>query len=180
MRRPECGHTFSHACTALPCRASSSGSPSGSGGSTPSTPPSGMSARRHKYGSGTALSITAPGTCIRDRVAAWLEYCRRKSAVLHLADTPDQAFECLIRDGPSLARPDRAFFQHPIRFILPRRFAMRVRFIRPSLPRQPLLRLLVVAGMAIVVAALLATGLVLGVIALATAALVLAVRRWLS
>ena len=57
---------------------------------------------------------------------------------------------------------------------------MRVRFIRPSLPRQPLLRLLVVAGMAIVVAALLATGLVLGVIALATAALVLAVRRWLS
>ena len=57
---------------------------------------------------------------------------------------------------------------------------MRVRFIRPNLPRQPLLRFLVVAGMAIVVAALLATGLVLGVIALATAALVLAARRWLA
>ena len=57
---------------------------------------------------------------------------------------------------------------------------MRMRFIRPALPRHPLLRMLALAGMAIVLVALLATGLVLGAFALAAAALVLAVRQWLS
>ncbi|WIG56332.1 MAG: hypothetical protein OJF61_002120 [Rhodanobacteraceae bacterium] len=57
---------------------------------------------------------------------------------------------------------------------------MRARFIHLTLPRHPLLRMLALAGMAIVLVALLATGLVLGAFALAAAALVLAVRQWLS
>ncbi len=57
---------------------------------------------------------------------------------------------------------------------------MRARFIHLTLPRRPLLRMLALAGMAIVLVALLATGLVLGAFALAAAALVLAVRKWLS
>ena len=57
---------------------------------------------------------------------------------------------------------------------------MRARFIHPTLPRHPLLRMLVVAGLAILLAALLATGLVLGALTLAAAALALAMRRWLS
>jgi hypothetical protein len=57
---------------------------------------------------------------------------------------------------------------------------MRARFVYPRLPRHPLLRALAVVGAAIVLAALVATGLVIGAFVLATAALVLAVRRWLS
>jgi hypothetical protein len=57
---------------------------------------------------------------------------------------------------------------------------MRARFVHLPLPRHPLLRVLVIAGTAIVLAALLATGLLLGVLVLAAAALALTVRRWLA
>lgn len=57
---------------------------------------------------------------------------------------------------------------------------MRARFVHPPLPHHPLARVLVVVGAAIVLTALVATGLVIGAFALATAALVLAVRRWFS
>lgn len=57
---------------------------------------------------------------------------------------------------------------------------MRARFIHLTLPRHPLLRMLTIAGLAIVLAALLATGLVLGALMLVAATLALAVRRWLS
>jgi membrane protein implicated in regulation of membrane protease activity len=57
---------------------------------------------------------------------------------------------------------------------------MRAHFVFPPLPRHPFLRALTIAGAAVVLAALVATGLVIGAFALATAALVLAVRRWLS
>jgi membrane protein implicated in regulation of membrane protease activity len=57
---------------------------------------------------------------------------------------------------------------------------MRAQFIFPPLPRHPFLRVLAVVGAAIVLSVLVATGLVLGAFALAAAALVLAVRRWLS
>jgi len=57
---------------------------------------------------------------------------------------------------------------------------MRARFIHTPLPRHPLLRALAIVGAAVVLAALVATGLVLGAFALATAALVLVVRRWFS
>lgn len=57
---------------------------------------------------------------------------------------------------------------------------MRVRFISPSLPRNPLLRLLALAALAVVAVGLLATGLLVGGIVLASAAIVLAVRRWLT
>ena len=56
---------------------------------------------------------------------------------------------------------------------------MRARFIHLSLPRHPLLRALAIVSAAIVLTALVATGLVLGAFALATAALVLTMRRWL-
>lgn len=57
---------------------------------------------------------------------------------------------------------------------------MRVRFISPSLPRNPLLRLLTLAALAVVAIGLIATGLLVGGIVLASAAIMLAVRRWLS
>lgn len=57
---------------------------------------------------------------------------------------------------------------------------MRAHFIYPPLPRHPFLRVLAVVGAAIMLTALVATGLVLGAFALAVAALVLIVRRWLS
>lgn len=57
---------------------------------------------------------------------------------------------------------------------------MRARFVHPTLPRHPLLRTLALACMAIVSVALVATGLVLGAFVLAAAAVVLAVRLWLS
>jgi membrane protein implicated in regulation of membrane protease activity len=57
---------------------------------------------------------------------------------------------------------------------------MRARFVHLSLPRHPLLRALAVVGAALLLAALVATGLVIGAFGLAAAALVLAVRRWLS
>lgn len=57
---------------------------------------------------------------------------------------------------------------------------MRAQFTFPPLPRHPFLRVLAVVGAAIVLTALMATGLVLGAFALVTAALVLTVRRWLS
>jgi membrane protein implicated in regulation of membrane protease activity len=57
---------------------------------------------------------------------------------------------------------------------------MRVRFISPSLPRNPLLRLLALAALAVIAIGLLTMGLLVGGIVLASAAIVLAVRRWLS
>lgn len=57
---------------------------------------------------------------------------------------------------------------------------MRARFIFPPVPRHPLLRALTVAGAAVVLIALVATGLVLGAFVLAAAALIMVVRRWLS
>jgi membrane protein implicated in regulation of membrane protease activity len=57
---------------------------------------------------------------------------------------------------------------------------MRARFVYPPLPRHPLLRALAVVGVAIVLAALVAAGLVIGAFVLATTAVVLAVRRWLT
>ncbi|MGH8110608.1 MAG: hypothetical protein ACREPF_07845 [Rhodanobacteraceae bacterium] len=55
---------------------------------------------------------------------------------------------------------------------------MRAQFIFPTLPRNPLLRTLVVAGMVVVVLGLLALGLVIGVGILAVATVALTVRHW--
>lgn len=57
---------------------------------------------------------------------------------------------------------------------------MRVRFISPSLPRNPLLRLLALAALVVIAIGLITMGLLVGGIVLASAAIVLAVRRWLS
>lgn len=57
---------------------------------------------------------------------------------------------------------------------------MRVRFVSPSLPRNPLLRLLAVAALVVVTIGVISFGLLVGGIVLASAAIVLAVRRWLS
>ena len=57
---------------------------------------------------------------------------------------------------------------------------MRAHFIYPRLPSHPLLRALAIIGAAIVLTALVATGLILGAFALVAAALVLTVRRWRS
>lgn len=55
---------------------------------------------------------------------------------------------------------------------------MRVRFVSPSLPRNPLLRLLALAALAVVAIGLVTMGLLVGGIVLASAAIVLAIRRW--
>lgn len=55
---------------------------------------------------------------------------------------------------------------------------MRAHFMFPALPRNPLLRVLVLAGVAITVLALLALGLVVGIGVVAVGALALAIRRW--
>lgn len=57
---------------------------------------------------------------------------------------------------------------------------MRVRFVSPSLPRNPLLRLLALAALAVVAIGLVTMGVLVGGIVLASAAIVLALRRWLS
>lgn len=55
---------------------------------------------------------------------------------------------------------------------------MRAQFIFPTLPRNPLLRMLVVAGVVVLVLGLLALGLVVGVGIVAVATVALAVRHW--
>lgn len=55
---------------------------------------------------------------------------------------------------------------------------MRANFFLPALPRNPLLRAVVLAGAAIVVLALLALGLVVGIGVVAVAAVALAIRGW--
>ncbi|HEX5961183.1 MAG TPA: hypothetical protein VFY97_08050, partial [Rhodanobacteraceae bacterium] len=55
---------------------------------------------------------------------------------------------------------------------------MRALFTFPTLPRHPLLRVLALAGIALVLVGLLTLGLVVGAAALAVAATALAVRRW--
>lgn len=57
---------------------------------------------------------------------------------------------------------------------------MRVVGLPWSLPRHPLLRALVLIAGAILLAGLVATGLVVGAIVVAVAALTLLVRRWLG
>lgn len=58
-----------------------------------------------------------------------------------------------------------------MRFFVPRAFA---------LPRHPLLRVLVVAAWVVLLAFLLATGLIAGALIAVVAALVLLLRRWLG
>jgi membrane protein implicated in regulation of membrane protease activity len=57
---------------------------------------------------------------------------------------------------------------------------MRVNYILPTLPRHPLLRALVLAGVAVLVIGLVTLGLVVGAFVLAAAAVALAIRRWLA
>lgn len=55
---------------------------------------------------------------------------------------------------------------------------MRASFTFPILPRNPLLRVLALAGIALLLVGLLTRGLMLGAAVLAVGAAVLAVRRW--
>ncbi|HET9819315.1 MAG TPA: hypothetical protein VFP92_09130 [Rhodanobacteraceae bacterium] len=57
---------------------------------------------------------------------------------------------------------------------------MRAQTLSFQLPRHPLLRMLAIAGGAVLLAGLVATGLVVGVALLAVAATSLLVRRWLA
>jgi membrane protein implicated in regulation of membrane protease activity len=57
---------------------------------------------------------------------------------------------------------------------------MRVNYLLPTLPRHPLLRALVLAGVAVLVIGLVTLGLVIGAFVLAAAAVALVVRRWLA
>src|SRR6185312_5834225 len=156
IRRPACGHTFSHACTEFPLRASSNGSPSGSGGSTPSTPPSGMSSRRHRNSFGVVMSIRDSRHLYPRPHGRIVGTLSSGGCCPALSRHADQAIQCSIGDGSSLARTDRGLFNtdqvHSATQVPP----MRARFIHPTLPRHPLLRMLVVAGLAILLAALLA------------------------
>lgn len=55
---------------------------------------------------------------------------------------------------------------------------MRARFTFPTLPLNPLLRVLALAGIVVVLIGLLTVGLAVGTAVLAIAALMLAIRRW--
>ena len=57
---------------------------------------------------------------------------------------------------------------------------MRAYFTIPTLPRNPLLRGLVLVAAVIALAGLITMGLVVGIVVFAVAALVLAIRGWLS
>ncbi len=57
---------------------------------------------------------------------------------------------------------------------------MRVRFVSPSLPHNPVLRLLMLLGIAVAAIGLVTMGLLVGGMVLASAAIVLAARRLLS
>ena len=57
---------------------------------------------------------------------------------------------------------------------------MRARFTFPTLPLNPVLRALALAGSVIVLIGLLTVGLVVGAAVLAVAALAVAIRRWRS
>lgn len=57
---------------------------------------------------------------------------------------------------------------------------MRAQFTIPTLPRNPLLRGLVLAIAVIALAGLVTMGLVVGIVVFAVAALVLSIRGWLS
>ncbi|TAM96006.1 MAG: hypothetical protein EPN40_09735 [Rhodanobacteraceae bacterium] len=55
---------------------------------------------------------------------------------------------------------------------------MRARFTFPTLPLNPVIRVLALAGMVVMLIGLLTVGLVVGAAVLAVAALVVAIRRW--
>lgn len=57
---------------------------------------------------------------------------------------------------------------------------MRINYRIPTLPRNPLLRALLLAGGAVLLAGLLTVGLVVGTVVLAVAVLSFAIRRWLA
>lgn len=57
---------------------------------------------------------------------------------------------------------------------------MRVNYVLPTLPRHPLLRALILAGVAVAVIGLVTVGLAVGAVVLAAAAVVLVIRRWLA
>jgi membrane protein implicated in regulation of membrane protease activity len=57
---------------------------------------------------------------------------------------------------------------------------MRVNYTLPTLPHHPLLRALVLAGVAVLVIGLVTLGLVVGAFVLAAATVVLVIRRWLA
>src|SRR5581483_5035303 len=129
MRLPVCGQTFHHARTMSPLRARTRPSLSGSAGSSPSTPPSGMSSTRH---SGVAMSM---GTC-----------------------------------NPFALSQDSKRLRNT------RQTAMRLAF---PLPRNPLLRALLLAAGGLMLIGLLFFGLIAGLAVVAFGALVLLVRRLL-